>query len=324
LAFSSGDEYAGDWRAAHVNQIKLKLNDVGTSQGLEIHLSIGSSSNLWQYNTAFIPPSNAWGSFSVNLDDSANFTHIINFGGSFQALQNADRILVRHDLAPYMQTPNTTPGFWPRRRRTDEPVSRRAAGAMTRPVEPATPYPSPRADGLLRVRCSTHRRCGCPCSTPQDASCAADAAGTGPGRRIWMWDGWMTAGARSGGSSCARSDRRRHEPPWSDQARAKSPRAFGVGNSPRDRSLERDAVALGPRRGRASEWNDGSVGTSACRDMEHRSCARRSSRRARAAGDASTLPARAPRERPARQALTTARGTDLSACRTRTPRPRRA
>jgi hypothetical protein len=44
--------------------------------------------------------------FVVDLRDSSNFTHIINFsgGGFAKALREADRLLVRHDRAPFSQT----------------------------------------------------------------------------------------------------------------------------------------------------------------------------------------------------------------------------
>jgi len=104
--------YAGNWLTAGVDRVRFSLNDVDGNQNLEIHFVIGNSGNLWQYDTGFIPPENAWAEFTVDLRDTANFTAIINFLDETYstALQTADRILIRHDNAPYIQTPNSITG----------------------------------------------------------------------------------------------------------------------------------------------------------------------------------------------------------------------
>ena len=111
-ARSTGAEYAGDWIAAGIAQVRLRLRDVDANQDLEIHLCIGNASNFWQSNVGFAPPENAWGTFTVDLTDSSQFTHIIDFtgGGFAQALREADRILVRHDRAPFSQFPDLVVG----------------------------------------------------------------------------------------------------------------------------------------------------------------------------------------------------------------------
>ena len=66
-----------------------------------------SVGNFWQYNTGLIPAHNAWTPFVVDLTSAAAFTQIITDGGTFSdALQNVNRILIRHDLAPYTQGPD--------------------------------------------------------------------------------------------------------------------------------------------------------------------------------------------------------------------------
>jgi len=107
-ARSTGAEYAGDWIEAGIAQIRLRLRDVDANQDLEIHLCIGNASNFWQTNSGFVPPENEWGTFTVDLTDSSQFTHIIDFtgGGFAQALREADRILIRHDRAPFSQFPD--------------------------------------------------------------------------------------------------------------------------------------------------------------------------------------------------------------------------
>ena len=109
-AHSSGPEYSGDWIAADVSHVRLRLKDVDAVQALEIHFSIGNSSNLWQYNPGYVPTAN-WGDFVIDLNDSLNFTQIIAFDTGFSnALRAVDRILIRHDRAPFVQQPNAILG----------------------------------------------------------------------------------------------------------------------------------------------------------------------------------------------------------------------
>jgi hypothetical protein len=109
-AQSSGAEYAGDWLAAGITQVRLWLDDVGNPDPLEIHFALGDAAdgNFWQYDTGFIPASGVWTPFVVDLTSPGGFTHIIDAtGGTFDdALHNVDRVLIRHDHAPYVQTPD--------------------------------------------------------------------------------------------------------------------------------------------------------------------------------------------------------------------------
>ncbi len=103
---SVGSEYAGDWLAAGIERVRVSLNDVGAADALEIHFCIGNPSNVWQYNTGFVPPNGAWQEFPVDLTDASKFTQISGSGTFAQALQFADRILLRNDHAPFVQTPD--------------------------------------------------------------------------------------------------------------------------------------------------------------------------------------------------------------------------
>jgi len=107
---SVGSEYTGDWVAAGIGRVLLSLNDVGAPDALEIHLAIGNTSNLWQYNAGFTPPSGAWQEFAVDLSDASKFTQIAGSGTFTEALQFADRILLRNDSAPYVQAPDPAHG----------------------------------------------------------------------------------------------------------------------------------------------------------------------------------------------------------------------
>jgi len=111
-ANNAGTEFGGHWLAAGVSRVEMKLNDVDAAQDLEIHFCIGNLFNFWQYDIGFVPPANAWGTFEVDLTDSTRFTHIISTdgGGFAKALQSAERILVRHDRAPYTMAPDNIQG----------------------------------------------------------------------------------------------------------------------------------------------------------------------------------------------------------------------
>jgi hypothetical protein len=205
-AMSNGAEYVGDWTAAGINEVSLWLNDTGVDDPLEVHFGIGDaregSGNFWQYNVGFIPPLHSWAQFTVELSSSSAFTQIINTpGGTFAAaLANAQRILVRHDLAPYLQNPNTLAGDYG----VDEillthattGVDLPAAGAL-RPVQLAPPSPNPsrgpvafvvNSDGAQPIRIEIVDVMG---RVLRHATLAAAA-----GPRIWTWDGADDSGAR--------------------------------------------------------------------------------------------------------------------------------
>jgi hypothetical protein len=111
-ANNPGPDYAGDYIAAGVTRVLFWLNDVESDEDLEIHLSVGNQGNLWQSNIGHIPPEGSWAMFEVDLGDSASFTQTRNLpGGSYTlALREATRLLWRHDLPPFGQSPNLISG----------------------------------------------------------------------------------------------------------------------------------------------------------------------------------------------------------------------
>jgi len=109
-AVSFGPEYTGDWIAGGVNKVHVWLNDVNTPEALEIHFSIGNRFNFWEYNVGFVPPHGAWKEFVVDLSDATQFTRIIGQGTFQAALQAVDRIHLRHDKAPFTQSPDYIQG----------------------------------------------------------------------------------------------------------------------------------------------------------------------------------------------------------------------
>jgi hypothetical protein len=116
---SSGPEYTGDWVAAGITFVHVWLNDVGTPNSFEIHFSIGRPrgtqgvsdlGNFWQYNIGFIPPSNQWKEFVVDLTNSGDWTQLFGTGTFTNALQTAGRIHLRHDHAPFISSPDPAAG----------------------------------------------------------------------------------------------------------------------------------------------------------------------------------------------------------------------
>ena len=190
--------YAGNWLAAGVDRIRLSLDDVGADQALEIHVAIGNSGNFWLYKPGFSPPENAWAQFTVDLADSAQFAHLITFDGKgfAAALQNVDRVQVRHDVAPYYQSPNGLIGEFgldnfELSSSSLVGVPGGDAGVAARPVELAAPYPNP-ARGAVACAFDTFEG-------GEVHALIISAAGrivrsetlpaAAPGRRVWMWNG---------------------------------------------------------------------------------------------------------------------------------------
>jgi len=102
-ARSFADVWNRDYIADGVTSGSLWLNNLGTDDGLEIHVGFGYSFAFFQYNEPFVPTDD-WTEFTFDFTDPSKWTDISLFGGSFEdALQNADRLLIRHDPLPFAQ-----------------------------------------------------------------------------------------------------------------------------------------------------------------------------------------------------------------------------
>jgi hypothetical protein len=203
---SFGADYTGNWQTAGISEIRLWLKDIGADDPIEIHCGIGyntspTARNFWQYNTGFIPSTTGWTQYTVPLNGPGGWTRIIGTTGTFaNAIQNVDRLHFRHDLSPYMQTPdpvigdfgideilltNGTVGV------EDGPI---AAG---QPVMLGAPFPNP-SRGPLAL--SLHAGSAGPVTIEivdvqgrlmRRERLAPAAAGP----RLWMWDGRDDRGA---------------------------------------------------------------------------------------------------------------------------------
>jgi hypothetical protein len=198
---SFAPEYDGDWQAAGVTRVRLWLNDVGADDPLEIHFAIGNGFNFWQYNPAFLPPHGQWAEFVVDLTNAAAWTRIIGFGTFDAALQTVNRILVRHDNAPFMQTPDGLVGDFG----IDRLLLTNASGIVGVPdarpavaqalrLEAPTPNPSRGAVTFaLQVPDGSPVRIEIVDAGGRLVRRAELAAGA-PGARSWVWDGRDDAG----------------------------------------------------------------------------------------------------------------------------------
>ena len=203
---SKGAEYAGDWNAAGITQVRVWLNDVGTSEPLEIHFGFGrdildTSPNDWQYNVGLIPPLHAWGQYIVDLT-AANFTQIHGTGTLADALSNVKTIHLRHDVAPFIGNPDPIQGDFgvdhlllTNGLVSVEPGPR---AGVTRPVQLAAPIPNPSRGSVvmsldafdpapvhLQIVDASGR-------VVRHVEMTAGAAG----RAVWTWDGANDVGAK--------------------------------------------------------------------------------------------------------------------------------
>ncbi len=200
-AFSDSTAYAGDWIAANVDRVRFWLSDVDAQDNLEIHFGIGNGSNFWQANAGFIPPLHTWAQFTVNVADSTQFTHTIAFVPGFAAALHAvDRVQVRHDRAPFVQSPDLVSGDFGL---DDFETTSSLVGvgapppAAPRAVALAAPYPNPSRG---RMACAFEVFDAAPVRVAVvDAAGrlvrAETLAGGAPGPRTWTWDGRDDRGA---------------------------------------------------------------------------------------------------------------------------------
>jgi FlgD Ig-like domain len=196
--FGSNLELAGDYPAAGISEIRLWLNDVGNSDPLEMHVSIGNGTNLWQYNVGFHPPHNQWAEFVVDLTNSANFTHTVGLGTFAAAMGTVDRILIRHDLAPFAQTPDPIQADVgvDHLLLTNGVVGVAGPGPLApRAPQLALPYPNPsRGDVRLGVNAFEDGAVTLEIVDLAGRRVRSARLEGGVGLRSWVWDGRDAAG----------------------------------------------------------------------------------------------------------------------------------
>jgi hypothetical protein len=100
----------GNYVVGGVERMRFWLNDVDADQDLEINFLIGNTENFWRFNTPFVPPEDAWAEFEVDFTTPSSWTQLFGIGTFEEALQTVNRVLFRHDLAPYTQQPDPIAG----------------------------------------------------------------------------------------------------------------------------------------------------------------------------------------------------------------------
>jgi len=99
-------EYTGNLLADGVTGFSFWLRDVGPNDNTEIHVGVGTALiNFWIYTIGFQPPDDGWTEYTVDITSSANWVRIHGSGTFANALQNSDRLLFRHDVAPFGPNP---------------------------------------------------------------------------------------------------------------------------------------------------------------------------------------------------------------------------
>lgn len=105
---SASVPYIGEWAVDGATGVAYWLKNFGPTS-LQIHFSLGSSQNFWQYNIGTVP-SGEWQRVIVTFDNPADWTRIVGSGSFADCLGFVDRIHLRHDLPPFSQSPNRTIG----------------------------------------------------------------------------------------------------------------------------------------------------------------------------------------------------------------------
>lgn len=108
---SQGMDFTGDLVADGVTGFSLWLNELGTDDGLEIHIGVGAAlANFWLSVDGFAPPTEGWAQFGVDITDESGWVQIQGSGTFEDALRNSNRLLIRHDVAPFGHIPDATLG----------------------------------------------------------------------------------------------------------------------------------------------------------------------------------------------------------------------
>jgi len=126
-AYTQAAEFTGNLNLGGVTGFSFYLRDTGTDNNHEIHVGIGvpvsinDPGNFWQSVAGFVPPDGTWQQFSVDLSNPADWVQIIGSGSFTDAKAGSDRLLFRHDLPPFTQSPAAAAGEFGLDRLTVEP-----------------------------------------------------------------------------------------------------------------------------------------------------------------------------------------------------------
>lgn len=105
-AYWPNGPFAGNLPMDGVTGLSLFLST--TDPSLELHIGIGVEfENTWQSPPLVPPATGAWTKFELDFTSSVGWTQIVGTTGTFeQALATNNILLIRHDLAPYVEAPD--------------------------------------------------------------------------------------------------------------------------------------------------------------------------------------------------------------------------
>jgi len=109
-AFASGQTELlgdGDLLGNGVTGASFFLSELSVDDGTEMHVGVGIAQvNFWLSVEGFDPAADTWSEFSVDFTDESDWIQIIGSGTFEDAISGADRLLFRHDVAPFAQLPD--------------------------------------------------------------------------------------------------------------------------------------------------------------------------------------------------------------------------
>jgi FlgD Ig-like domain len=191
-------EYAGDWSAAGITQVRVWLKDIGDPDPFEIHFNVGNETTQFQLNAGFSPPNDRWAEYVIDLTNESDFTRIIGDVGSLtDVLQGVTNVQLRHDKSPFMWTPDTIRG--------DAGIDRLLLtngvvgvepprGATVRALQLEPPYPNP-SGGAVEFAVRSHDDGPVTLQIIDVSGRVVRREVLAPGPRgTWHWDGRDAAG----------------------------------------------------------------------------------------------------------------------------------
>jgi hypothetical protein len=109
--YSADVNLVGNLPADGVTGYTFWLRDVGANDNHEIHVGVGQAGvNFWLHIPGFTPPDGVWQQFSVDFSNPSQWVRIIGTGTFQAARANSNRLLFRHDLAPFVMLPDNAAG----------------------------------------------------------------------------------------------------------------------------------------------------------------------------------------------------------------------
>ncbi|MFO0973380.1 MAG: hypothetical protein U1A27_08095 [Phycisphaerae bacterium] len=110
-ATSADPLFTGSLIADGVTGYEFWLNDTGADDPLSIHMAIGVAQvNVWMNINGISPPLHQWQQYTIDFSNPSDWVQIQGSDSFADALALTDRLLIRHDLAPYSQVPDSIIG----------------------------------------------------------------------------------------------------------------------------------------------------------------------------------------------------------------------